>query len=50
MLVQGVAEETDGLGDGRRHYRAIDCAACNGMHMVNPKTGKLPSEEDDEGA
>lgn len=26
-------------------YRATDCVACRSVHLVNPRTGKLMSEE-----
>ena len=26
-------------------YRATDCIACRSTHLVNPRTGKLMSEE-----
>lgn len=28
-----------------RSYRATDCVACRSVHLVNPRTGKLMSEE-----
>ena len=28
-----------------RSYRATDCVACRSVHLVNPLTGKLMSEE-----
>ena len=28
-----------------RSYRATDCVACRSMRLVNPRTGKLMSEE-----
>jgi hypothetical protein len=27
------------------HYTAQSCQACRGVHLVNPRTGKLMSEE-----
>lgn len=28
-----------------RSYHATDCAACRSVHLINPRTGKLMSEE-----
>ena len=28
-----------------RSYMATDCVACRSMHLINPRTGKLMSEE-----
>jgi len=30
------------------HYEAVTCHACARSHMVNPKTGKVLGEDDDE--
>lgn len=45
FLVQGFSAEIEGSDDRRRRYEAIDCLACGSMHLVNPATGKLMSEE-----
>ena len=42
MTVQG-RSETDDLPE--RSYVAQDCPACGSLHPVNPRTGKLMSEE-----
>jgi translation initiation factor 2 beta subunit (eIF-2beta)/eIF-5 len=42
MNVQGRSETAD-LPE--RSYVALDCLACGGVHPVNPRTGKLMSEE-----
>ena len=39
-----VSEET--FEHGPRTYVAIDCAACGGIHLVNPPTGKTLDEPD----
>jgi hypothetical protein len=38
-------DPTDGDDDA---YVAITCKACKRVHMVNPETGKLLGEDDDE--
>jgi hypothetical protein len=42
--VQGYAESDD-PPNGERRYEAVECIACGYLHMVNPATGKLASEE-----
>ena len=42
LLVQGYVEDADSDADETREiYRGEDCPACNGVHYVNPKTGKV---------
>jgi len=48
MNVQGYVT-ADPPSDGTRHYEALDCLACRGFHFVNVGTGRLLSEESDEG-
>lgn len=49
FLVQGFSAENE-MSDGQtRRYEAVDCPACGSMHLVNPTTGKLMSEEAGEG-
>ena len=45
MFVQGYSIPDEHGDDRIRFYRAIDCLACGGLHLVNPATGKLMSEE-----
>lgn len=45
--VQGYSESDD-LPDGERRYEGVHCLACGRLHIVNPTTGKLASEEADE--
>jgi hypothetical protein len=42
VMVQGWTEEED---TGSTRYLAHSCLGCGGVHLVNPKTGKLMSEE-----
>jgi hypothetical protein len=43
--VQGfVADDTS--DDGER-YEAVSCIACDRLHYVNPKTGKVLGEDDE---
>lgn len=44
LMVQGWTENDAGEGIEYVPYR---CPACGGMHLVNPKTGKLVSDERD---
>ena len=30
--------------DGTQHYKGMTCAACAGLHFVDPSTGKVLSE------
>ena len=30
--------------DGTRHYKGMTCAACDGLHFVDPSTGKVLGE------
>jgi DNA-directed RNA polymerase subunit RPC12/RpoP len=41
-MVQGWAQ--DGKGDPTE-YTAYRCPACGSVHLVNPRTGKLASDE-----
>ena len=34
--------------NGERRYEGVHCLACRSVHIVNPATGKLLSEESDE--
>ncbi|WP_421995616.1 hypothetical protein [Reyranella sp.] len=40
--VQG---RVDSIDSPEPTYVALDCMACGGVHPVNPRTGKLMSEE-----
>ena len=42
--VQHWSDDDDPPEDG---YEGVVCQACNGMHFVNPKTGKLFREENE---
>jgi hypothetical protein len=43
--VQGFSEKGDQPSDGRRFYEGVLCSACERVHIVNPATGRLMSEE-----
>ena len=45
--VQGNTE-IDSPSNGQRRYEAVHCLACQGVHIVNPDTGRLLSEETDD--
>ena len=42
--VQHWSDDDDAPED---RYEGVVCHACNGMHFVNPKTGKLFREENE---
>ncbi len=44
MMVQGWADDER---KDKTEYVAYRCPACGGMHLINPKTGKLLVEERD---
>lgn len=45
--VQGwIADDPATFGDNS--YEAMTCVACARIHLVNPKTGKVLGEDDDE--
>jgi hypothetical protein len=44
--VQGLAAD-DGSEDDRDVYESVTCLACRGLHMVNPKTGKVLGSDDE---
>ncbi len=49
LNVQGALElEEEPGGEGKNSYRAVQCMACGQMHFVDPETGKLMSESDDQ--
>ena len=37
----GLLEDVDALGNGETRAEAVKCLACSGVHLVNPKTGKI---------
>jgi hypothetical protein len=41
-LLEAESSESDAV-----IYRPVACIACGGFHLVNPKTGRLLSEETD---
>ena len=41
-----VADDPTGSDDDA--YEAVTCTACTRVHMVDPKTGKVLGEDDDE--
>jgi hypothetical protein len=45
--VQGYSESEE-PPSGERRYESVHCLACQSVHVVNPITGKLLSEEVDE--
>ena len=44
LNVQGRIE-SDPIDRETDSYEAVTCTACTGVHLVNPKTGKLVREE-----
>ena len=48
QTVQGYSEANESPQDERRYYEAVTCVACGRLHIVNPATGKLLSEESDQ--
>ena len=47
LNVQGWVAEDPALYD-EEAYEAITCHACGHVHLVNPKTGKVVGDRDDE--
>jgi hypothetical protein len=47
LNVQGYTELED-QSDGYRRYEGVQCLACRRLHIVNPDTGRLLSEEIDD--
>jgi hypothetical protein len=45
QIVQGISGRDDQSSDGRRFYEGVLCPACAQVHIVNPATGRLMSEE-----
>jgi hypothetical protein len=45
LNVQGYVADASTEGDS---YQSITCHACTGVHLVNPSTGKVLGEDDDE--
>jgi hypothetical protein len=43
--VQGISEIGEQPADGQRLYEGVLCLACQQVHIVNPATGRLMSEE-----
>jgi hypothetical protein len=37
-------EESQPREDGTRHYKGMTCAACAGLHFVDPPTGNVLGE------
>jgi hypothetical protein len=46
LQVQGWTESEDTENDGI--YVMVTCAACRGAHWVNPKTGNIIGQNDDD--
>jgi hypothetical protein len=46
LRVQGWTAD-DG-SDADNAFEAVTCLACGRLHFVNPKTGKTPTDDDDE--
>jgi hypothetical protein len=44
-MVQGSAAEAKDDGSEGRLYAGTYCGACGGWHIVNPKTGRLLSDD-----
>jgi hypothetical protein len=42
--VQGYDPDDDGSERADNAFVSVTCAACGLVHLVNPKTGKTPSE------
>jgi hypothetical protein len=47
LHVQGWAADDTSEHDGAT-YESVTCIACTRVHLVNPKTGKVMGEDDDE--
>jgi hypothetical protein len=47
MNVQGYSEAKKKPSDGMRHYEGVHCTACRSVHIINPETGRLMSDETD---
>jgi hypothetical protein len=45
LNVQAETDSEPPLEGQANVYEGIACLACRGFHMVNPHTGKMPSEE-----
>jgi hypothetical protein len=41
LMIQGTVEEPNPSAK----YVLQQCPACNGLHLVNPQTGKTPSDD-----
>ena len=46
LLVQGWSESE--VAENGTAFEAITCAACQGAHLVNPKTGKVAGTDNKE--
>jgi hypothetical protein len=46
--VQGYSERDEQPPSGQRQYEGVLCLACQQLHIVNPATGRLMSEEIDD--
>ncbi len=44
LMAQALIAE-DVPRDADRQYRPVECIACRGIHLINPATGRLLSEE-----
>lgn len=47
MIVQGRTAGDEQADNGRALYMGVQCLACQKLHLVNPKTGRLLSEDID---
>jgi hypothetical protein len=45
--VQGYSERDEQPPSGQRQYEGVMCLGCQQLHIVNPATGRLMSEEID---
>ncbi len=43
-MAQGLVAEEAATGSDQQ-YRPVECVACNGIHLINPVTRRLLSEE-----
>jgi hypothetical protein len=48
QLVQGFSESREQSSNGRRYYEGVLGVACQQLHIVNPATGRLLTEEEEE--
>ena len=45
FMVHGQLQAKEQPRNGMRHYEGVHCTACRSVHLVNPASGRLISEE-----